>query len=327
MKSIIKFLFAILIPVICTWYASTKGIPALTIGVLVITLGAVIFVFRASLLMLAGTNVYRNNPQSGIRLMTAAYKTRKLNPSYQLIYAYIILRHGQLEESEAIMNKATVIGKHALNEKEFKEVEFNRALITWKRGDLSQAIVQLEELFANGYSSAALYGSLGSFYLLNKEYDKTIELSKKGIEEHANDLVNLDNLGQAYIGLGMLDEALEIYKNLIPQKPEFMEAYYNYATILEKRDKLSEAKYYYETALTYDEKFLSTITHDEICKAIERVQNISIENVDIENIVYEGVAEPIEFDASKELSDIETVNIDVSMPNSIEENSSTDTEE
>jgi len=314
MKSFIKFIIAILIPTLCTWYASTKGIPALTWGVFAVTTLLVLFIFRASILMFTGINIYRTNPRAGIKVMRMAYKTHKLNPSYQLIFAYIVLRYGELEEAENIIAKATVIGKHALKEEEFKAVKLNRALITWKRGDLSQAIVQLEELYADGYSTAGLFGSLGSFYILNKEYDKAIELSEKGLQINPSDLVTLDNMGQAYIGLGRLDEAMDVYKKLIPQKPGFLEAYYNYGSILEKKDMLQEAKYNYETALTFDEKFLSTITHDEVCEAIERIQNISIDNVAIEDIVYEGTTEPIEFDSSEELSSIDTVEIDLAVP-------------
>ena len=36
------------------------------------------------------------------------------------IFAFVILRYGYLEESETVINKATLIGKHALREEEFK---------------------------------------------------------------------------------------------------------------------------------------------------------------------------------------------------------------
>ena len=317
MKSILKFIVAILIPTLCTWYASTKGIPALTYGVLAVTVLGVLYIFRASILMFIGASVYRSKADAGIKIMRLAYKTHKLSPSHQLIFAYIILRNGELEEAENIINKATVIGKHALKEEEFNAVKLNRALITWKKGDLSQAIVQLEELHAEGYSSAVLFGSLGSFYLINKEYDKALELSQKALAAYPDNAVNLDNMGQAYIGLGCLDEAMELYKKLIPQKPGFLEAYYNYGTILEKKDMLTEAKYNFETALTYDEKFLSVISHDEVCEAIDRINNISIENVVIEDIVYEGTTEPIEFNSSEELSAIEEVEINIDIPTEV----------
>ena len=90
------------------------------------------------------------------------------------------------------------------------------------------------------------------------------------------DLVSRDNLGQAYIELGRIDEAEKIYEELIPMNPTFLEAYYNYATILEKRGEMAEAKKYYGIALTTEEKFLSVITHDQVCEALERVNELMI---------------------------------------------------
>ena len=313
MKGFLKFLFAILLPALCTWYASTYNIPAVTWSVLAITLLLVIFIFRSNILMVAGINIYRQNPEKGIKIMRSAYKTRRLSPSHQLIFAYLVLRNGELDEAEAVMTKATVMGKHALSPEEFQAVKLNKALITWKRGDLSQAIVQLEELYSEGYATAGLYGSLGSFYILNKEYGKALELSQEGIKKLPSDLVILDNIGQAYIGLGMLDDAFKVYETLIPRKPGFLEAYYNYGIVLEKRDRLTKAKHNLETALTLDEKFLSTVTHDEVCEALERINSLSIENVKIEDIVYEGTTDPVEYDSSKELSSIDEVLTDVSV--------------
>lgn len=324
MKSFLKFLIAVLVPVVCTWYASTKLAPWLTAVVCAVSCIIMLYIFRAGWLMSLGFNLYRNKAEAGIKVMRLAYKTRKLSPQHQLIYAFVILRNGELDEAETVMNKAITLGKHALNKENFDSVTFNRALITWKKGDLSQAIVQLEELHSTGYSTQALYGSLGSFYLMNKEYDKALVLMQEAIEAKVESPVIYDNLGQAYIGLGRLDDAEIIYNKLIPQKPSFMEAYYNYASIMEIRDKLSEAEYYYKKALTYDETFLSTISTDDVCEAVERVQNISIENVSIEDIVYEGTTETIEFDATEELSDIESVQVDITVPNATnteEENS------
>lgn len=276
MKSFIKGLLGIALPILLTYLASGYDNIFLTIGVLVVSFAVSAFIFRANILMLIGTRKYADDPQKAIKIMRTAYKTGKMRPTFQLYFAYILLRNGELDEAETIINKAIVIGKHSLGEPEIKASEFNRALITWKRGDLSSAIVELEELYDDGYHTSALYGSLSCFYLINKEFDKAVELAREGIEYSDTDLISRDNLGQAYIGLGMLDEAEEVYDLLLPKDPKFMEPYFNYATIMEKRGNLAKAKEYYETALTFEEKFLSTITHDEICSAIDRVSELMI---------------------------------------------------
>lgn len=276
MKRFIKGLLGLFLPIIPAWIVSRFDNIFLTIGTLVVSYLVSAYIFRASLLMIFGMRKYADNPQNGLRYMRAAYNTGKMSPSFQLYFAYLLLRNGELDEAENIINKAVVIGKHSLGESEIKKSEFNRALITWKRGDLSSAIVELEEIYEGGYRTSALYGSLGSFYLINKEYEKAFELAKEGVKFSETDLISRDNLGQACIGLGMIDEAEEIYAELLPKEPKFMEPYVNYATVMEKRGKLKEAKEFYEKALAYEEKFLSTITHAEITASIDRIDELML---------------------------------------------------
>lgn len=275
-KTLLKGILGFVLPALIAYLASGYVSPLVTWGIALIGYVVSAIIFRANVLMFIGARVYKSNKQKGLNILGLSYKTGKLNPAYQLVYAYLLLREGRLDEAETIINKATVIGKHTLKDQELKGADFNRALITWKRGDISSAIVQLEDLYEIGYKSPAFYGSLGSFYLLNKEYQKALDFAKEGVEYNSGDHVSRDNLGQAYIELGMLDEAQAVYEELIPQNPNFLEAYYNYATILEKRGSLKEAKIYYGIALTYEEKFLSTVSHDTICKAIERVEALIV---------------------------------------------------
>ena len=270
-KTFVKGLSGIILPPIAAWIASTYGNPLVTWGVLIIGYLVSAVIFRATLLMLIGTRIYSSNKQKGLKILDLSYKTGKLSPSYQLIYAYVLIRNGKLDEAETVMNKALVLGKNILQDAELKGSEFNRALITWKRGDLTNAIVQLEELYDDGYKTTAMFDSLASLYLLNKEYEEAARIAKEGIDYSSRDLVSLDNLGQAYIELGQTEEAREVYAQLIPQSPTFLEAYYNYATVLEKHGDLEDARKYYGLALTIEEKFLSVITHDQVCEALERV--------------------------------------------------------
>ena len=84
-----------------------------------------------------------------------------------------------------------------------------------------------------------------------------------------------DNLGNCYILNSEFEKADEIYKKLFTQNPEFIEPYYNYGVLLEKRGMYDEAKKYYEKALEFPEKYLSTITHDEVKAAIENMDIFS----------------------------------------------------
>ena len=276
MKTFLKGLAGILLPPLAAWIASGYGKPVITIGVLIIGYLISAIFFRATVLMFIGARVYGKNRRRGLTVFGWAYKTRKLHPNHQLLYGYILLRNGKLDDAENVINKALVLGKHVLKDADIKASEFNRALITWKRGDLNAAIVELENLYEEGYKTSGLYDSLASLYLLNKEYEEAAKIAAEGVEYSEKDLVSRDNLGQAYIELGRIDEAEKIYEELIPQTPQFLEAYYNYATILERRGEMADARKYYGIALTIEEKFLSIISHDQVCEALDRVNELMI---------------------------------------------------
>ena len=69
----------------------------------------------------------------------------------------------------------------------------------------------MEELFSEGYVNSNIYGTLGYFYIANNELEKAIDFAKEATAYNDADLVSLDNLGQANIMLGNLDEAQAAY--------------------------------------------------------------------------------------------------------------------
>lgn len=268
------FWLYLLIPVVSTIIASGFKSTAVTIGVLVLSLAVTAFLLRAEIMMLIATLTYSKNKEKSIELMKKAYRTGKLNPSAQLMYAYIVLRNGDLDSADTMINKITYLGKNILSKAELKKADFNRALICWKRGNLSDAIMMLEQLYSDGYLTSDMYNTLGYFYIANNETDKAIELTKEGIDFAPDNLVTADNLGQAYIMAGMLDEAQKLYETLIPKNPEFIEAYFNYATLLERRGMLTEARDNYEKALEYEEKFFSTVSREQVAAALTHVEEL-----------------------------------------------------
>lgn len=274
MKKVLTVLAYLLFPIIVTVIASGFGNIFITLGALVASLAVVAVILRADLFMLIGTFNYQKDRAKGLKWMEKSMKTGKMRAKSQLLYAYLLVRNGYIDDAESIINKTTYLGKDILKESDFKTADFNMALITWKRGNLNDAIMQMEELYSEGYLNSNLYGSLGYFYIANNEIDKAIEFSKEGAEYNPDDLITLDNLGQAYIAAGNLDEADEIYDKIFDNNPEFIEPFYNYATLLEKRGELTDAKECYEKALEYDEKYLSTVTHDMVKQAIERLDEI-----------------------------------------------------
>lgn len=274
MKKAFLPILCIIFPIAATLIASVFGNIFITLAALILSLAILAFIFRADIMMFVGSIKYAENHEKGFKWMERASKTGLMRPKSKLTYAYLLLRNGYLDEAEAIINKTTYLGKHALKESDFKNADFNLALIHWKRGNLNDAIMEMEELYSDGFLNSMLYGSLGYFYIANNEIDKAVKLSEEGIKFNEDDMVTADNLGQAYIISGMLDEAQSLYDELFKKNPRFIEPYFNYGTLLEKRGELAEAKEYYQKALLCDEKYMSTVTHDTVNEAIGRINEL-----------------------------------------------------
>lgn len=271
MAKLLRVLAYLFCPIIATVIASKVwgGWVAFLVFLAVVVVEAVIL--RGRLFMFFGLCCYPKDHAIGLRWMEASMKTGKMQPRSQLFYANLLLNNGYVDKAESIINKTTYLGKDLLKPVDFKSADFNRAVITWKKGDLNSAIMQMEELFADEYVNSNIYGTLGYFYIANNELEKAVEFAKEAIEYNPEDLISLDNLGQASIALGNLDEAEEAYDKLFEKEPDFIEAFYNYGTLLEKRGELADAKECYEKALECEEKFLSTVTYQMVNEAIERV--------------------------------------------------------
>ncbi len=233
---------------------------------------AICYTGRATILFYMGSYKFNINRQQGLMFMEKAYKTGKLSPENALTYAFLVLRDGQPEKAENLINKITYLKKKELKKDYLMLAKVNQALIVWKKGNLSEAILQLEELYDDGYKSTSFYGTLGYFYILDGQLSKALQFNLEAYEYNGTNLIIQDNLASNYMLLAEYDKAQEMYDKLLEQNPQFVEPYYNYAKLMEIRGNKQEAKEYYNRALTYEEKFLSTVTHDQVRADLEKLE-------------------------------------------------------
>lgn len=272
MKSIYKGLLLFAMVIILTIVGNSAfgflgGVLGFLAGILIIVLTNMPLV-----LFLTGQREYtKGNHEKAYKLMQKAYSTTKLSPQNSLAYAYLMIRDGMLSESEALINKVTYLNKRDLTSGDLLLANINRALILWKKGELGEAISLLEEMYEKNLRSTTLYGTLGYFYILSNELGKATEFNKEGYEYNSDNMIIVDNLGACYILNSEFEKAEEIYQKLFKMNPEFIEPYYNYATLLEKKGMFDEAKAYYKKALSFPEKYLSTVTHKDIYSSLENL--------------------------------------------------------
>ncbi len=273
MKGIINVLLSILLIVLLVGVGSAAfgaigGIVGFVVSVVVL-----VVINRANVLYAIGLfNYGKGNHKTAYKLMQMAASTTKLSVAKTLLYAYMLVRDGELDKAEAVINKVTYLNRNNLTDVNIIDADMSRAVICWKRGNIKEGIELLEELYSNNLRSTTLYGTLGYFYILDNQLAKGIEFNKEAYEYNSDNLVIADNYGYNCILCSDFEKAEEIYKRLLPQKPEFIEPYFNYALLLEKRMQTAEAIEYYKKALKYPEKYLSVITHSSINEAIDRLQ-------------------------------------------------------
>ena len=235
----------------------------------IISLAFGIFMMRAQIIFFIGQNKYIKNHQSGIKLMEKAYMSGKLPPRQSLMFAYLVLRDGDVDKAEKLINKITYLKKKELKYESLMTAKINQALILWKKGDLKQAIEMLEEIYSSGYKTTVLYGTLGYFYILDGQISKALDFNNEAYEYNGTNMIIEDNLASNCMLAADYDRAEELYNKLFTQNPEFIEPYYNYALLMKTRGNRQQAAEYFNKALQYPEKFLSTVTHDQIKKELE----------------------------------------------------------
>ena len=293
MKSIKKiFLLFMLVVLLTIIGGTTYGIVGGLLGFLA-AIAVILIVNRAAVGFMIGQLKYnKGDHQGAYKLMRKAYDTTKLAPQFTLMYVYMMIRDGMLNEAETILNKVTYLNRRDLSKEDLMTADINKAIIMWKQNNLSGAIEQLEELYDKNLKSTTLYGALGYFYILDNQIAKGREFNKEAYEYNSENMVIADNLALNYIMNSEFEKAEELYNKLFEQNPNFIEPYYNYALMLEKRLQYDEALVYYKKALEYPEKYLSTITHSDVYKAIERLGGSVEEAAEQEQTVQEEAQEP-----------------------------------
>ncbi len=276
MNSLLLNIIKIAAVFVVTWIMSNAfGFVGGIIGFLA-CIAVIAYMSRAVILFLAGSYKFNDNHELGLKLMEKAYKTGKLSTKYSLTYAFLVLRDGQLDKAEKLINKITYLKKQEIQKDYLMLAKINEAIIMWKKGELSQAIATLEEMYDKGYVSTTFYGTLGYFYILDGQISKAFKFNLEGFEYNGTNLVIQDNLANNYLLMAEYDKAQEMYDKLLKQNPEFIEPYYNYAKLMEIRGNKQSAIEYYNKALQYEEKFLSTITHEKIRSDLKNLEEQDI---------------------------------------------------
>ena len=103
---------------------------------------------------------------------------------------------------------------------------YNKAVYYYQFNKYDSVASALQQILLINPKSAKAYNLYGGVYSKQKEYEKAIEMFKKGIEADSSDSYLLyQNLANTYIDLGNFNEAINIHKNLIRKDSTNDDAY------------------------------------------------------------------------------------------------------
>ncbi|MBN1623924.1 MAG: tetratricopeptide repeat protein, partial [Clostridia bacterium] len=149
----------------------------------------------------------------------------------------------------------------------------NKALYLWKKNRINESLEIYEKLIEEG-ESTVLYGSYGYIISLGNDLNKALELNERAYKYNSSNKAILDNLGLIYIKLNKLEEAFDIYEELMKKSPQFPEAYYNMAELMYKMKDTDSAVRHMKNCVQMKFDGLSTITQEQAQKKLDQLMRL-----------------------------------------------------
>lgn len=190
------------------------------------------------------------------------------NNQYKTEYALVLMRLGEYQEAERILN--TIILDRSIPQKDKINAKTYRAMAYHKEGRTEEAIEEMQELYETA-KTTAVYGLLG--YLKQLDGAAALDFCLEAYDYNSDDRDICDNLLVAYIRTGDFDKADEIAENLREGYPYFAEAFYHSALLeLEKGNREKALEFLDKTAECKRSK-LTTVSEEEIEKLRREIEN------------------------------------------------------
>lgn len=229
-----------------------------------------IIIKRHSLMCIMAKMKYNKGDIDGAeKIYEKVFKKTTPSADNQLMYGYILLRKGKLEQARTTLAVASMSkAKPAMKSR----IKAMRALVSWKEGDINTAIEMLEDVISE-FKNTAVYQDLGLLYILKGDKEKALNFNLEAYDFNADDNVIMDNLAEAYALCGEIEKSEEIYKKLMENEPRFAEAYWGYGELLIKKGEKEKGLELMKKSLDKRITFLSILQREEIEALIKKYEN------------------------------------------------------
>lgn len=233
--------------------------------ILVIVVLIFLVVKRADIVaVFAKTKFSLKQYPEAMKLFKIADTIGNLSANNKMLLGYVCLRCGALEDARKHLNLCkNMIRRDSTDRYQIKNL---LALVSWKEGNLTEAIEELEEILDSGYQTTQIYQNLGILYNLSDDTDKALRLNLEAYEYNSDDLIICDNLADTYAIRGEYETSAKYYAELMERnpKPHFPEAYYGYGKVLIALGKTEEGLAMIKESLEKPFSYLSIRSKEEI---------------------------------------------------------------
>lgn len=234
-------------------------------------LGVVLYFLLPYIFMIIGNKKYNEgSKEDSLIWYEKVYKLRQSSVKLKLTYTYVLIRLGQLDKAEQILEEFKKLDLTILDK---ASVTFNLSLVFWKSDRLPEAIKLLQDMYNDGFKSGLLYENLGFYYILSGDLEKALSFNLEAYTYSNTDITILDNLAYNYYCMNKYEEALEHYNMLISKSPPFASAYYYYGLTLEALERKEEALEILKKGLSCNFSYLSYVKKEQIEKEIQRLSH------------------------------------------------------
>ena len=270
MQTLIAIALFVLVFLIYNFVNPMAGIAALVAVLAVFT-----WLKWPTILMLRGNSRYNKGDHvGGLALMEQAYKTGKLDSSMVVYYSYCLVRENQDARATELLDEFIASGKGT--KADICRAKHNKALILRNAGKTEEAFEVMKEVHADMPASDT-FGTLGLIYL--ELADKRPELAEEtesflneAYEYNSDDRTIACNLGDWNLRAGKLDEAEEIYKNIVNHRQNSPTPYYSYARVLMEKGNYEDAEDMLNHALRYPFTGVTAIKREDVEAALKTVE-------------------------------------------------------
>ena len=204
------------------------------------------------------------------RMFKKAVDTGHAKGDIRMEYSYILLRTGDIEEAEQIVNNMLC---YKIKPEYRGRAIIQRCMCYYKKGELDEALEDGMELYNEGYRSIMLYGMLGFFKILKDPMSQdTFDFCMEAYDYADDDRDIRDNMLICYYNRGEYEKAKEISDLVLEKEPKFVEAWYHGAQVEFKLGNYEEALRMLDRTSECNRSFMTTISVDEIEKLREEIR-------------------------------------------------------